>query len=82
MKVFILFKTQFQEEDWGGMATAPSILIGVFTDKPSAALAKIEAEEVLKKQPASFGSEYQEILIIEVETNQFLEIKTYPHEEY
>ena len=76
MKVYILFKTKSQEEDYGKVATAPSILCGVFEDEASAVLAKIELEKKCDVFKAQFGEAQDTVIMVVTETDKVTNIET------
>ena len=72
--LYLLYKTQFQEEEYGLLTSAPSILKGVFTDEPSAVLAKLDLEKECTEFKAQFGSSKEEIILLKVEPNKIIDI--------
>lgn len=73
--VYLLYKTQFEEERFGDIRTAPSILCGVFDDKVKAEEAKLELDETCGVVQCQFGNWKQEkICIIEIESNTILDM--------
>ena len=73
MKLYLLYKTNAQEGNFGDCESAPSILCGIFEDEASSILAKSELEKTCITQEYQFGSHKQTIKMIIVESNKIID---------
>jgi hypothetical protein len=71
MKLYLLIQDQYQEEDFGGIGTAPSTIHGIFDSIESA---KIIADSICEDEFfAQYGSSVRKLHLFELKLNVKIE---------